>query len=235
MKLAATVQNAFTLIELLVVIAIIAILVALLLPALSNAKAGARRTACLNNLKQVNLAIHLYAGDHNDKSPDMGLPTYLQYRELVKSYLGQTSPSSPQDRIFTCPADRFCFDETTGDYIAQGHHEQTNYDFSSYNYNGLNLITNFHASQFGVVLAGIGGLALSSIASPSKTVLVGESAAYFPYSWHQPAPPPVSETPVFNDAKDMVSFVDGHVSFIKMYWNSAVRLLGRLGIARRLL
>src|SRR4051794_38248515 len=62
-------RQGFTLIELLVVIAIIAILAALLLPALARAKEKANRTVCVNNLRNLALAMSMYAHDNNDALP----------------------------------------------------------------------------------------------------------------------------------------------------------------------
>jgi prepilin-type N-terminal cleavage/methylation domain-containing protein len=65
-------KNGFTLIELLVVIAIIAILAAILLPALASAKERAKRTQCVNSLRQLSIGCTIYAGDNDDWFPSWG-------------------------------------------------------------------------------------------------------------------------------------------------------------------
>jgi prepilin-type N-terminal cleavage/methylation domain-containing protein len=221
----------FTLIELLVVIAIIAILAALLLPVLSHAKAKAKRTVCLNNLRQINQGIRMYADDSHDASPSPGsaaasidiLTLYSGYKALMKSYVGMNGASSPQDKVFACPADLFypnwvfaTHPAPPWHYVQKSLHDEPFLDYSSYVFNGGDNVSRTNKSRTAVIpRPGLTGVKLSAVKHPGRTALISEGSAPCPWSWHEP-----SRQLKFNDAKNVVSFVDGHVSYIKIYLDS---------------
>lgn len=221
-------KRGFTMVELLVVVAIIAIFVMMLLPALGAAKARTRRTACMNNLKQISLGLRMYADDHFDVLPNTPSTNswrhWYGYKALIKNYVGLNGSSSSSDKVFACPADIFCYwgGSSGPAYVPHGFHETPASDHTSYFFNADNSYDYTMPGEMpdpvtGGAWPGIAGRKISSIKDPAKTLLAFDAVAFRPYSWHQPG-----GKPPFNNAWNVTAFVDGHANYLKIYWDAAI-------------
>jgi len=142
------VRSAFTLIELLVVIAIIAILAALLLPALASAKEKGRQSACINSVRQQTLAILLYADENNDFLPPTAYNdtdgNEVDWPVLLDPFLNHVA------KIHLCPSD---LNSKTNSY---GLNELTFVDLTDPNPPPLTKLASFHSTSTTIMQGDIG-------------------------------------------------------------------------------
>src|SRR5687768_4823855 len=191
--------GAFTLIELLVVIAIIAILAALLLPALSRSKSKAYNAACVNNLRQLGIATRLYSDDNQERLPSAEiLPTQPidpqkplpRICDVLASYVGRTvSTNTNSATVFKCPADK------RGRFAAEGSSYEWNYDLNGHRIDETRTDSAFLLLRRGDPSGGITNFVL--------TLPPGTTPLLLDYDEFHPRPP--------KPGKNVV-FMDGHVA-----------------------
>jgi prepilin-type N-terminal cleavage/methylation domain-containing protein len=163
-------RRGFTLIELLVVIAVIAVVAALVLPAMSRAKGAAQKATCMNDLHQINVAVLMYADDNADsiRTATNDYHIYFSYKDSIRAYLLRNG-SSTNDQLFTCPADDFeCKLPAIQDFFrpdnvaGNGFHHLKQTHYSSYIFNGA--AANSKETR-------VAGKPFSSTQEPSRLVL----------------------------------------------------------------
>jgi len=195
----------FTMTEVLVVLAVVSMVAAMVVARAVSTKEKASLTRCTGNLHQVTRAVLAYGNDHDQAlpGPESTAPQSLWwwYKEQVKGYMGLMGPSSANDQAFACPGDRGYSDPIP-------FHLSPRFDYGSYVFNGVTLPG----------LPNIAGWRLPEVKNPRRTLLVMEWTAHAPLSWHK-SKTGRNNMPFYCDARSVVGFVDGHVTFSKIYYD----------------
>ena len=207
-------------IELLVVLTVVSVMAALVLPSFHRAKSAARKAACINNGRQINIALRLCVED-NAALVSATNPIYFAYKDMVQPYLGRSEASVKNDPLFACPADDFNLDVIIGNWFVAtgftnvsgvGFHRQSFTHYSSYALNES--VRRRPGGPPNLTVAGVGLKTFDYVRDPARTVLIGEISGCVALSSHDRR-----ERFQFRDERNVMSFVDGHVSYIRIYWN----------------
>lgn len=230
----------FTLVELLVVMALVAMLAALLLPSLSRAKARAYRTQCLNNLRQLSLAWHLYPDDNNGALPANGFvtdaqsgvrlwvlgsehifPQFFTNRDyLLNPRYAQFADYLKTPGVYKCPSDR-----REPNFLGRVYPKLRSYSLNGY----MAWTTPASASALGAdyeifrkssdlargapsqLFTFVDGAPLN-LCYPAFYLIMGNST----YFWHRPS--------VEHEASGVLAFADGHVEAHRWQDPQTIRL-----------
>lgn len=166
----------FTLIELLVVVSIIALLLAILLPSLRQAREQAKRTVCASNLRQLGIAHHTYASDNDGRlvpkgfSPSGGTPLwYVGEKDGGRFARYWAGRQSKGEKLLVCPSDRGPYPQEKNPSLAG---DETHGPMTSYGLNSWLKRESPGSSRY--VPWGPGGNPLGRIRQPAATMLMAE-------------------------------------------------------------